>query len=188
MAYEIPTTEPDELYIGDTWKWTKYLGDYPPGTWTLTYTLVMDGEQVQFAASDNGDGTHLVNVAKATTSAYEPGTYKWQASVDDSTDRHMIAVGTVTVLPNYAAKLQGYDARSIHKQIMDALETALLNKANYKGDRVSISIRDRQISFASWEDVNEAYSFHSARYKEELAKERADRGLGSKSTVLVRFQ
>jgi hypothetical protein len=29
VAADIPTTEPSELRVGDTWKWTRILADYP---------------------------------------------------------------------------------------------------------------------------------------------------------------
>jgi len=37
MAATIPSDEPARLRAGDTWKWTRTLGDYPAGTWTLKY-------------------------------------------------------------------------------------------------------------------------------------------------------
>jgi len=37
MAYTVPNTEPAALRSGDTWQWTRDLGDYPADAWTLTY-------------------------------------------------------------------------------------------------------------------------------------------------------
>ena len=81
MAYDIPTDIPTLFTAGDTLKFTKELADYLPADgWTLTYSLVKSSAQIQFSASDNGDGTHLVNVATTTTDDWTAGDYRWQAT------------------------------------------------------------------------------------------------------------
>ena len=81
MAIETPIIEPDSVIAGVTVKWTKDLADFlPADSWVLKYTLINagdDGKRIDITATDNGDGRHLVNVAKATTADWRHGLYHW---------------------------------------------------------------------------------------------------------------
>ena len=71
MAYTVPTTEPEEFFLGDTVTWTKVLSDYPASVWTLKYNCVSNdagaGNETTTAVAD-GD-THVITMAKAATAA-----------------------------------------------------------------------------------------------------------------------
>lgn len=123
MSAEIPTTEPTAVTAGDTLAWSKSLPDYPASAgWVLAYALVCAGQLITITAAASGDD-HLVTVAAATSAAYVPGTYAWQATVTKTTERYTVGTGTLTVLPNLAAQGGGYDARTHAAKTLAALES-----------------------------------------------------------------
>ena len=68
MTATIPTTEPTELRVGDTWQWKRedLSSDYPATSWTLTYYF--RNATAYFNVVATADGVHFeVTVAKATT-------------------------------------------------------------------------------------------------------------------------
>lgn len=182
MAWDIPSGEPSELVVGDDWQWTASSG-YDPATWTLSYALVKSGNLISITASNNGDGTHLVDVAKATTAGYTAGTYRWQAYITDGTDRHLVRRGTVTVLPNYAAG--ALDDRSHVKTVLDALEALIEGKAT--SDQASISIGDVSLSRLSTTELLDWHRRYQYLYQQELDAEGVEAGKATKNRVEVRF-
>lgn len=183
MARVIPTTEPTVLVAGDTWDWTKSLADYPASTWTLSYVLINSTDKITIAASADGD-THSVDVAAATTAAYDAGTYKWQSYVSDGTDRYLVGEGTITVKANYNAATT-YDARSHVKTTLDALDAMIEGKASV--DQAAMSIAGRSLSRYSPDELIRWWKHYKSLYRQELDAEQVAMGLGSPNVVRVRF-
>ena len=179
MGSNIPAT----LQAGDTWEWEFSDSDYPASTWTLTYALVDSNRKITITASADDD-THSVSVAMATTAAYVPGIYHFQAYVTDGTDRFKVDEGTVEVLPNFAAAT-AYDNRSHVKKVLDALEALIEGKASK--DKASYSIGGRSISHMSPAELIEWRDNYRAQYVREIRKERIAQGKAAGSTVKVRF-
>lgn len=167
---DVPTTEPRYLTAGDTWTWQRSLSDYSAADgWTLTYALVTSAAQITITASASGSD-HLVEVDAATTAAYTPGDYSWQAYVTSGAERYQVDTGTVTVRPNLAAASSGYDTRSGAEIILDAINTYLQTGDIQAG---SVSFEGRQIQYHSLEDLLKARSLLSAEVANEAAKKRA---------------
>lgn len=179
------TAMPASIIKGDTLNFTKSLADYPPGTWTLTYTLVKDGNQVQVGASDNGDGTHLVNALPTTTTDWSAGDYHYQGKVTDGTNTHTVDTGVLTVTPDFADHSTGLDARSDVKKLLDALNATLANKATK--DQLSYSIAGRSISRMSLAEVLDARDRIKAEYERLQAEEKLAAGMGTGRKILTRF-
>lgn len=111
-----------------SWKWSD--GDFPASeSWELTYTLVKSDAQLQIVATADGDD-HLVEVAAATSAAYEVGEYEWQAHVANGTERYQVAVGMLTIVTDFAGQASGFDNRSHAKIVLDALEAAIEGRAS----------------------------------------------------------
>lgn len=181
----IPTKEPEKLTQGDTWRWYKNLPDYLPADgWTLTYNLVNASDFETFSASDNGDGRHLVSVAKATTAGYTVGEYPSGliGYVDDGTTRVTVYRGSFEVLSGPAAAT---DQRGHVRKVLDALEAVLESRATH--DQLAVSIRGRSISRMTADELIGWYQRYQALYAQELARERQASGLNNHSKVLVRF-
>jgi hypothetical protein len=184
MSYTVPETEPDVLYVGDTWKWTKDLSDFPASTWTLTYNFISSDSgaaNVTVTASADGD-THSVSVAKATTVGYAAGDYKWFSTVDDGTNRYQLSNGSTVVKPDPASDT---DARSHVKKVLDAIESTIEGIASK--EQQSYSIAGRSLSRYTPSELYDLKREYEALYQKELQEERISNGEGAGRTVKVRF-
>jgi hypothetical protein len=178
--------EPSRIVAGDSASWTKNLPQYLPASgWVLSYAIVRDGVRLSITGTNNGDGTHLVSLAAATTGAWTPGQYAWQAYVTKAatSERVTIASGQLKVEANFAAG--AVDARSHAKKTLDALEATLEGRAS--SDQLAYSIGGRSISkmapeqLLTWRDKDRA---------EVAAEEKAQKvaaGLGASGTIRVRM-
>jgi hypothetical protein len=161
MTEVIKHFEPDILVVGDTWKWRRNIPNRSPAdSWVLTYALINKTDKITLTGSDNGDGTHLINVLPSVTDAYEGGEYSWQAYVTLSTDRYTVGRGYFAVEDNFTAEDSG-DFRSAVKKQLDAVEALLVNKATR--DQLSMSIAGRSISRMSPDEL--------LKWRYELRKE-----------------
>lgn len=121
----VPTAVPTEITAGDTLSWKITLGDYPASAgWVLTYALVNAAGQLTITAAASGDD-HLVTVTAATSAAYAPGTYSWQAYVTKTTERYRVGNGMLVVLANLAAQVGGLDLRTPAKVALDKIDAWL---------------------------------------------------------------
>lgn len=184
MTFTVPSIEPARLVAGVTWQWTVDSG-CDPASWTLSYALVRDGEQITFTASDNGDGLHLVSVAAGTTASYGAGRYSWQSFITDGATRHQLARGELEVVTDYVTTSGGFDARSHVKTVLDALEATLAGKAT--NDQLSVSIGDTSLSRMSPAEILEWRAAYQAFYRQEQDAAKALRGFGGSGKVGVRF-
>ncbi len=153
MAITIPEVEPTELRAGETWAWKRSWSDYSATGWTLSYTLINAGSKIALTATATGTA-HLVSVpavsasgppAVVGTDSYTAGTYTVLGRVTDGTSVYPVYDGLLTVLPNLAAATT-YDTRSTAKQLLDALDAYLLDKATANQlDVIETAIADRRI-------------------------------------------
>jgi hypothetical protein len=125
---DIPSNEPSALRVGDTWKWTRTLADYPAGTWTLKYrfkTSAATGFEVVATSSGNN---HAVTVTAATSATYAAGNYSWIAWVEGgSSEKYTIDTGNVLIAPDYRSGVAtvALDDRSHPRKMLDAIEAWL---------------------------------------------------------------
>jgi hypothetical protein len=185
MTATIPLKEPLEIVAGDTAKWRVSETDYPPATWTLTYSLVCADARISITATNNGDNTHLVSVAATTTDDWTPGNYYYQAYMTSGAERFMLREGYVEIKPNFATLSAGYDARSHVKKVLDAIEAVIENKAT--SDQLSYSIAGRSLQRMSWDQIMSAYDDYKRKWEREQAKLRGTRDLETGRKVKGRF-
>lgn len=182
----IPTTEPFDLPAGDTWTWTKSLGDYPADAWTLTYELLSQettANNITITAS--ADGTdHLVSVAPGTTVGYAAGTYAYRAYATNDSDgrRFTVKTGHFRILPDFATSTA--DPRSQVKRTLDAINALLEGKAgsdklNFKMPNGLELTKMTPGQLLSWRDA------YKRLYQEELA---AENGNGDTEITYVEFE
>lgn len=191
MSYDIPTTEPARITAGDTIKWTKYLGDYDPGTWTLSYAFVRSvsgsGDQLIITAANNGDGSHLATISADDSASMSVGEYAWHAYVTSGTERHRVGEGTVRVLPNFAAtgySTTGYDGRTHAQKVLDAIEAVIEGRASSDQSSVSISTGgvSRSLSRMSHDELVAMRNHYRAERAREVRREQARRGAQTSKT------
>ena len=191
---DIPTTEPEKITAGDYVTWKKKSGDCvnPSGTelkasdsWTLTYALVKDGKQITITANASGDD-FMVTLAAATTAAYKPGFYHWQAyCTGGSSERYMVDSGTIEILPNLADESTGYDNRSHVKKVLDAIEATVQNRAS--SDQAGMVVGGEVVGHIPLHRLLELKRTYEGYYRDEVRTERLANGQGHESNIYVRF-
>lgn len=132
------------LVAGDTFRWQRSLGDYPPDVWTLQYAFIAPAGFFSVTATDDGDGNHLAELLPAVTAPIVPDLYQWSATVTDGTDRYTVGQGTTRVEMDATAQSNPIDTRSHARKVLQAIEavlegTATTDQASYSLEGVSIS-------------------------------------------------
>lgn len=184
MAHQVPTREPETLRAGDNATWTRSLPDYLPADgWTLKYALTNAGAAITFTATDNGDGSHLVDVVASTTVAWAAGTYVLQGYVEKGTARYTVFEGYVEITP--ALHAGAVESRSLAKQILDALEAMILGKASR--DQASYTIAGRSLQHLSPDELIRWRDHYATLWAREQEKLRAAAGRGSGRTKRLHF-
>lgn len=188
---EIPTVEPSVFVAGDTLKFTREHSDYLPADgWVLSYAMVNASAQIAITGSDNGDGTHLINVAAATTASWSVGVYRWQAYVTKSatSERYRVGIGEIEIRTNFAAQTSGYDARSTWVQTLDALEAAMLTLASGSVSTVEITHGQHRLRFRTIEELERAIGLAKREIAKEDAADAVVNGKASGSLIKVYMQ
>lgn len=145
MAADIPTSEPSELRAGDTWAWTKTLGDYPASAWTLKYRFKSAVGGFEITASASGDD-YAISVAASTTAGYHSlaGAMSWVAWVEGGTsEKYTVDSGTVVINPDYrnGTSTAAFDDRTHAKIVLDAIEAIIEGRATKDQDELEIAGR-----------------------------------------------
>lgn len=139
MAAPIPTSEPQSFTRGDTVKWTKALGDYTPaGGWTLKYYFTDTRNRVEVTATDNGDGAHLVVMARTDSVKLNAGRANWQAVVTKAAEQFTVGAGVCDVVGGLAAAAQAIDLRTPARKALEAIEARLAGKTDW--DTLSVTL------------------------------------------------
>lgn len=122
----IPNQEPASLRVGDTWRWTRTLADYPAGTWTLKYRFKNAAGGFEIVATASGTD-HDITVAAATTAAYTAGAYTWIAWVESGTEKFTVDSGSCKLESDYRSSLAtaALDDRSHAAKMVTQIETWL---------------------------------------------------------------
>lgn len=186
MPPPVPTAVPEFFVAGDTLTWKISLPDYPANAgWTLKYRLINAAGRIDITAAASG-ADHLITVATATSAAYVPGKYTWQAYVEKSTERYTVGSGAIEIKPNLAAQTAGYDTRSPARKALDAIDAALATYGN-KAWTQSYQIAGRGMTFRSNEEFVRFRSKLIVEVRGEEAAERMAAGLSPRRKIRVRF-
>jgi hypothetical protein len=144
-----------QLAAGTTLKFSVTLADYSAADgWALAYRLAPRTAGTPIDITSTASGTdHLVNVAKATTAAWAPGTYTVAAWVDNGTDRFDVASesGEIVITPNPATLAGGADQRSQAEIALDKVQALLQGKAG--SGVMEYQINGRQLRSYSLPDL-----------------------------------
>lgn len=143
----IPDREPLNFVAGDTVKWTRRVYGYPSDTYTLSYVIVSRTVTYQVNGSvvtASGDG-FAIAIPAATTAAWVPGTYRWQAYISDTGgNRFTVGEGEVEILPNLQASTGGIDDRELDEKILDSIKDMLQGKV-LAGDAQRYMVHGREL-------------------------------------------
>ena len=184
-----PTTEPTDLVAGDrvAWKRSDLGVDYPPASYSLKYSARLEGAatEIEITAATSGND-YLVEIPKATTAAYTPGRYSWQAYITRTSDSERVTVdsGTFEVKPN--RDTTATDPRSHARKVLAAIEAVIENRASV--DQMSVTLDGRSLDLTPIADLLVLRDRYREEARYEIAAERAAAGLGDPRRVGVRFQ
>ena len=168
---------PATLRAGDTITWDETVSDYPATSgYTLAFVLYAYGKNpITITASSSG-ADYTVSIVPATSRAYVPGVYTWQAYVykasgtpETITEKYSIAKGQVTILPDLTQASIGVDHRSHVKKVLDAIEALMEGRAT--SVEMSYSIGNRALSKMSPEELIKWRSHYLFAYENELEAE-----------------
>lgn len=185
---------PTSITAGDTVAWTVPQKDFPPGTWTLAYRLtslttsfLVANSEPNITIADVGDGTWLVTLTPAFTATLPDDTrlayYGW---VTDGAAEYEIDRGEIFVRFDPRTATSGFEFRSHARIALEAIEAVMEGKAT--ADQLSYSIAGRSLSRYDWSDLQKMRDYYRAEVANEEARERARKGLPSKSLVGVSFR
>jgi|MDTB01.3.fsa_nt_gb hypothetical protein len=185
-----PTSEPDILFLGDQWNWTRHdlATDYPVASYSLTYNARLLNEQgtTSFAITASEiNSSYVISVSSSTTLSYTAGDYSWSAFITKTSDSNRISVdeGFFTVKKDKATDSGDY--RSHSRIVLQALEDTIQNKANI--DQMSMTIAGRSLSRMSAQEIRDWRSHYKSLVLAEEKRARIERGRASGSTIKVKF-
>ena len=180
MPIDTSAPEPVSLIPGDTAKWTRKLGAYPPSAgWSLSYELVNAQHRYTIAAVADGDG-YRVLIPAETTDGYAAGAYDWRARVANAAGEvYTVATGRITVAPSFGAAIDG---RSHARRTLEAIEAVLEGRAT--SATAEYEINGRRLKYIP---LTELHAMRS-KYQREVAAEEGKSGpRGVSGRIMVRF-
>jgi hypothetical protein len=188
-AANSPTTEPQELVVGDYIQWRRIdLGtDYPNDEYTATYIARITGggaSEIQIAGSAYNDD-YIFTVSSATSDGFSPGYYHWQLEIVRNSDSNRIVVDRGDFRAIVDLDVNNSDPRSHAEIMVDKIETVLQGRAD--ADVLSYSIAGRSLTKMSPEELLTWRSHYKREVLMERRKERIRRGLPNGATMVVRF-
>ena len=183
-----PTSEPNELQLGDFWAWkrTDLSTDYPTASYSLSYEFnLVDGSTAAnftLTATESND-EYLIETSNTTS--YTAGEYNWVAYITRSSDsaRIKLTEGFTEIQENYATTTSS--VRSHAKKVLDAIEAVIENRATM--DQSSMSIAGRSLSRLTIDELLQFRDRYKAEYLKEVKKARIKNNKDSGNTIKIRF-
>lgn len=160
MAKQVPQTEPRELVIGSSWAWDITYPDFPADeSWQLNYYLRAPNDSLVFTFAwsthvSAGDGSEFeVRVTDEQSGALNLlGEYRLVGRVSkagDTWDGEIVYNSHVLLLPNPSATTvpSTVAGRSFNRQMLAAIEAALLAGVSQSSEAKRISVNGRSIEY-----------------------------------------
>jgi hypothetical protein len=183
-----PTSEPNELQLGDFWSWkrTDLSTDYPTASYSLSYefNLVEGSTAANFTLTATESNDEYI-IETSNTTSYTAGQYNWVSYITRSSDsaRIKLSEGFTEIQENYATTTSS--VRSHAKKVLDAIEAVIENRATM--DQSSMSIAGRSLSRLTIDELLQFRDRYKADYLKEVKKARIKNKKDSGNTIKVRF-
>lgn len=183
MSAQIPSTEPTSIVAGDRVQWTRDITDYPAGTWTLSYAFRHStAVPVNVTATANGT-QHVIDITATASQAFAAGSWFWFAQVTSGADRRTIGDGVVSVTDNPATSANP-ETRSTAKQILDAIDAAILGSAT--SVQLEWQIGDRRVREHSKAELIQMRDYYSRLVATEEQRDSIAKGMGNPGRIQIR--
>jgi hypothetical protein len=183
-----PTSEPNELQLGDFWAWkrTDLSTDYPTASYSLSYEFnLVDGSTAANFTLTATESNDEYIIETSNTTSYTSGEYNWVSYITRSSDsaRIKLSEGFTEIQENYATTTSS--VRSHAKKVLDAIEAVIENRATM--DQSSMSIAGRSLSRLTIDELLQFRDRYKAEYLKEVKKARIKNKKDSGNTIKVRF-
>lgn len=183
-----PTSEPNELQLGDFWAWkrTDLSTDYPTASYSLSYEFnLVDGSTASNFTLTATESNDEYIIETSNTTSYTSGEYNWVSYITRSSDsaRIKLSEGFTEIQENYATTTSS--VRSHAKKVLDAIEAVIENRATM--DQSSMSIAGRSLSRLTIDELLQFRDRYKAEYLKEVKKARIKNKKDSGNTIKVRF-
>lgn len=113
------------LYIGDDWKWSIKLDQYPSASgWVLSYALKRpESATIIITSQQDTDGiSHIFNISSTTNAGYLPGVYRaFVYLTSPDSERTTLGSLEVQMVANLATADPSFDTRSHTQKLYDAI-------------------------------------------------------------------
>jgi len=183
-----PTTEPNELQLGDFWAWKRIdlSTDYPTASYSLSYEFnLVDGSTAANFTLTATESNDEYIIETSNTTSYTAGEYNWVSYITRSSDsaRIKLSEGFTEIQENYATTTSS--VRSHAKKVLDAIEAVIENRATM--DQSSMSIAGRSLSRLTIDELLQFRDRYKAEYLKEVKKARIKNKKDSGNTIKIRF-
>lgn len=131
---------PAAITAGLTFEVTFSFPDYLATAWDLTLHL-RGPKNSNVVAVDDGL-SHNITISAADTSVLTPGQYWYAVRVTDGTATFEAEKGTLQILPDLTAQVEGYDGRTQAEIALEAIDAVLANRATIDQERYRINNRE----------------------------------------------
>ena len=175
------TTEPTEIRRGERLEWTKSYSDYSAADYDLEYRFRGPGVAIDVTATADGTAFDAA-ITAAQSETLSVGKYQWQAWLTEQavpTNTFIAGEGVITVRRGFATgETTDIDLRSTAKQIVDALEAALLGSAGREQMEYEIEtpVGRRKIRYMSRSEQMSFLKYYKTIVAKENAAERIRNG------------
>lgn len=183
-----PTSEPNELQLGDFWAWKKtdLSDDYPTASYSLSYEFnLVDGSTAANFTLTATESNDEYIVETSSTTSYTAGEYNWVSYITRSSDsaRIKLSEGFTEIQQNYATTTSS--VRSHAKKVLDAIEAVIENRATM--DQSSMSIAGRSLSRLTIDELMTFRNQYKTEYLKEVKQARIKNKKDSGNSIKVRF-
>jgi len=183
-----PTSEPNELQLGDFWAWKKtdLSDDYPTASYSLSYEFnLVDGSTAANFTLTATESNDEYIIETSSTTSYTAGEYNWVSYITRSSDsaRIKLSEGFTEIQQNYATTTSS--VRSHVKKVLDAIEAVIENRATM--DQSSMSIAGRSLSRLTVDELMTFRDRYKTEYLKEVKQARIKNKKDSGNLIKVRF-
>ncbi len=183
-----PTSEPNELQLGDFWAWKKtdLSDDYPTASYSLSYEFnLVDGSTAANFTLTATESNNEYIIETSSTTSYTAGEYNWVSYITRSSDsaRIKLSEGFTEIQQNYATTTSS--VRSHAKKVLDAIEAVIENRATM--DQSSMSIAGRSLSRLTVDELMTFRNRYKTEYLKEVKQARIKNKKDSGNSIKVRF-
>lgn len=164
MAFDIPTFPPAEVRIGTSWYWDVAYSDAPASVgWELNlYFRGATDLTIAWASGIAASGdTFQVRITPALAAVLTTaGSYRMIATVTLGSEVHEVDDRHLLVLP---AASTAVNAKSHNRQVLEAVQAALLSGVASNPGTKSVSVNGRSIEYRDTDDLLKLEATYLAR-------------------------